>query len=136
MEENLFVRIENSVNTRRLVFETNRDMIICFKRFEKFREIRKLKIEAIDALLHIFKEIEELSKALQIDIPNFNKDLHMPSSFSKKVEIPLKQSVTPEALPVKEEVKAPAEAPPAEDDEIDELERSIAEIEKKIKELA
>lgn len=116
---NFFVRLNNAKDVRRAILEASRDIIVCMKRYEKFKLIRETKEKSIKHLSDIFKDINDISAELKIDVPDFAKEN-------------LQETEPPIATPEQDE-KHKEEAP--ELDDLKKLENSIADIESKLNNL-
>lgn len=116
---NFFVRLNNAKDVRRAILEASRDIIVCMKRYEKFKLIRETKEKSIKQLSEIFKDINDISAELKIDVPDFAREN-------------LQETEPPIATKEQEE-KHDAEEP--EIDDLKKLENSIADIESKLNNL-
>ena len=67
-----FIRLNNHSEIRRAILESSKDAIMCLQRFERFREIREAKNEAIKQLSNYAIKIEKLSAELEKELPQFD----------------------------------------------------------------
>jgi len=67
--DKLFVEVNQPSEVRRNVLESLKEVIESLERFEKFKEARHVKIENINMLGEIMKEISKISSSLRQSLP-------------------------------------------------------------------
>ena len=122
--ENYFIYLKNPLEYRRQLLECSRKSIYCLKNHEKIMLIRQRKTEEMHKLKQSIRELIYLNKKFNEKLPKYeSKFLEGMKSEEKRVARP----VTP--IPVKK----PAPAPRREKTELEKLEDSLANVEKKLK---
>jgi len=110
-KEIFYVNIHSSHDLRRGILETSKQVIESLHRHEKFKKTRAERIKAVEELIIIFREINEVAGQLNIDLP--------------KIKLPQSKRVVPEEpQPEKKDKK--------DDDELKKLESAIAQIESRL----
>jgi len=123
-DENYFVYIKNPLETRRQILECSRKTIYCLQNYERLLLIRQNKLKQIERLKQSFKELMYLDKKFNEKLPKYDpKKLGTP----KTIERPVPQDTTVAAK------KIPTPITRSEKTELDRLEESLSNIERKIK---
>ncbi len=115
-EDIFYVTVRDSAYLHRQILETSKDIIECLHRFERFKKIRAEKIKAVEELIVLFRDINDLTAKMKIEMPK----VKLPPLPKKKAE------------EKKEEKK---EHPGETDDELKKLEAAIAQIEARLNEI-
>jgi len=118
-EDRFYVEVKNAVDARRNILETSKDILSALEMYERFREARQHKIEAMGELKKIFGEIYRLMSRLNSSLPKVK--------INKKTEKKLK---------AEEIKKEKTEEEPIKITELDKLERELSEVESKIASLS
>jgi hypothetical protein len=121
-KEVFYVNINNSHDLRRTILETSKQVIENLHSFEKFKTIRAERIKAMEQLIIQFREINDISSQMKIDMPK----IKMPA-FKKKLEAKVKKEV--------EQEKPKKEFKHETDDELKKLEAAISQIENRLEEI-
>ena len=120
-KEIFYVSISNSHNLRKNILEASKGVIENLHSFEKFKLIRAEKIKSMEQLIIVFREINDISAQIKIDMPKIKLPAVWKSKKDKKKE---------EEEPEKEkEFKHESE------DELAKLENAIAQIENRLQEI-
>lgn len=116
-KEVYYVNIRNSHDLRRGILETSKQVIEGLHQFEKFKKLRAERIKAMEELILTFKDINDLSAQIKIDMP--------------KIKLPPQKK--PEKEPIIPSVKKPNkhESP----EELKKLEEAIAQIEDRLNQI-
>ncbi len=67
-----FIRLKNTNDIRKTILECSKDAIIVLQRFERFRDIRKQKLEAIKKLSALASDIDRISAELKENLPELD----------------------------------------------------------------
>ena len=119
-KEIFYVSANNSHDLRRLILETSKQVIEGLHNFEKYKAKRAEKIKAMEELIILFRQINELSAQMKIDMPKIKLPEYVkkkPAKIEKKAAEPTK------------EFKHESE------DELQKLEAAIAQIEGRLEEI-
>jgi hypothetical protein len=119
-KEVFYVNINNSHDLRRTILETSKAVIENLHSFEKFKSIRAERIKAMEQLIIQFREINDISSQMKIDMPK----IKIPA-FKKKLEAKVKKEIEPPKKEFKHET----------DDELKKLEAAISQIENRLQEI-
>ncbi len=116
-KEIFYVSINNSKDLRKNILETSKSLIENLHSFEKFRTIRAEKIKAMEELIVLFKEINDISSQVKIEMP--------------KIKLPTLRKFKKEEKKKEVEKKVKHES----DDELAKLESAIQQIESRLSEI-
>jgi|TARA_B100001964_G_C14004241_1_gene496389 uncharacterized protein with von Willebrand factor type A (vWA) domain len=116
-----FVEVRGSKDVRRNILESLKDIVEALQRFEKFKETRKDKIEHINKLDNILKEINKL-------VPNLKSAL--PEAKLRAVKVRKHKSPEKKKTSAGKEEKTEAVKKPV--TELQKLESELSEIEGKL----
>jgi len=123
--EDYFVYLKNPLEYRRHLLESSRKILFCLKSHQKIFLIRQKKLEEMDKLKASIRELLYLNKKFNEKLPKYNTGfLEDTPSKDKSRPIAVKSAAA----------RKPADAKP-ERTEIERLEESLANIEKKLKTL-
>ncbi len=100
-EKKFYVALNNPVGVRRTILEASKDIIKSLQRYEKSKEIRKQKIEAIFEVRKLIRDIKKLTSSINSKLPYLPKV--QKRKEKKKVE---KEKIAPELKKELEKVKA------------------------------
>jgi hypothetical protein len=128
-EKSFFVKIDNYYEIKKEILESSKEILICLKKYETIEKIKLEKKNEIQTLLNLLLEIDNLSSSLEYNIPIIDSKVkfeHKEETKEEKIEKKMESNSTKikkniESINSKEE-----------DKEIDEIEDSIKELEKKI----
>jgi len=109
-----YVHVKSSHDLRRGILETSKQVIECLHRHERFKKMRAERIRAVEDLIGTFREINDLSAQMKIEMP--------------KVKLPKPPKPEVAESPVK---KFEHES----DDELKKLEEAISQIENRLTEI-
>lgn len=100
-EKKFYVGLKNPVSIRRNLLEASKDIIKSLQRYERQREIRKQKIEAIFKVRKLVKDVKRLTSTLNSKLP------YMPKAIKRKERKKSeKEKIAPELKKELEKVKA------------------------------
>ncbi|MFW6014221.1 MAG: hypothetical protein ACOCQG_03525 [Candidatus Nanoarchaeia archaeon] len=143
VQDKFFVRINNAETMRKNLLGLSKDLILAMKRFHNLKQIRQEKKKCTQHVSKIFKDIENLCQSMDFSAPVFG--IGVDKGTDKKKEYNNEQHETQEhkEQTQKETIKEePAKKPldtEKNSDEYDEqmkrIEKSAAEIERKLREL-
>lgn len=119
-EEPFYVGVRDTDEVRRTLLESTRDVVQHLQRAEKFKAVRKEKLEEIEKLKKLIKEIAKDVNKLKIVLPKTKL-----RATHKKVHVPKK----PTFEEVKKEVKPQPEKKQRPATELEKLEAELSEIE-------
>ena len=119
-----YVRIVDSQRMRRAILQASKEIIVVLQRYEMFRRLREAKLKMMEELSKQFKEINEITSKMKIDMPKVN------FSTSKPVHVVRQAQEKEVSSPEKESISLSKD-----DDELKKLEESIVEIEKKLQQI-
>jgi len=119
-EEPFYVGVKDTDEVRRTLLETTRDVVQHLQRSEKFKAVRKEKLEQIDKLKKLIKEITKDVNKLKAVLPRTKL-----RATHKKVHVPKK----PTFEEVKKEVRPQPEKKHKPATELEKLEAELSEIE-------
>ncbi len=116
-KEIFYVSINNSRNLRKNILETSKSLIENLHSFEKFKNIRAEKLKAMEELISLFKEINDISSQVKIEMP--------------KIKLPTLRKFKKEEKKKEVEKKVKKEG----DDELAKLESAIQQIESRLNDI-
>lgn len=120
MEEGIYyMHIENPLEIRKTILESDRMIIESFKHFESYKRIKQQKLALMEEVKAVLQELNEDNKQLQAFLPKVKKPK---AAQLKKKEAKLK--------------KVKTEAEPVHFAELEELEEQISDIEQELKNLS
>ena len=125
IEEPFYVGVKDPAEIRRTVLESTKDIVQHLQRSERFKAVRKEKLEQIDKLKSLIKEITKNVNKLKSILPK-----------TKLRAAPRKKAaVKPVSKKPKEEVKPKPEKKPRPVTELEKLEAELSEIEGRLTKL-
>lgn len=81
-EDIFYVTVRDSPYLHREILETSKLIIECLHRFERFKKTRAEKIRAVEELIVLFRDINDLTAKMKIDMPK----VKLPTVSRKKPE--------------------------------------------------
>lgn len=118
-KENIFfVEVHEPAEIRRNILETLKEIVENLQRFEKFKEIRKDKLEQIAKLGRIIREINKLIPQLKTGLP----EIKVRAAKPEHIRVPKKKAESKSEEEVKERPIS----------EMQKLEAELSEIEEKL----
>jgi len=115
-----YINIPNSHTVRRSILETSKNTIEALHSFEKFKAVRAQKIKAMEELIILFRQINDISAQLKIEMPK----IKLPQFAQKAVKKAKEEKKEPE-----KEFKHESE------DELQKLETAINQIESRLNDI-
>jgi hypothetical protein len=119
--EVFYVNITNSYRLRRDILEASKMVIEELQRYEKFKRFRAEKIKAMEELIIMMREINELAAQLKINMP--------------KIKLPAVKKPTKKEMAAAVAVVPKRQFVHESDDELKKLESAIAQIEARLNEI-
>ena len=120
-EDILFVEVHQSDEVRRNILESLKDIVENLQRFEKFKETRKEKIEHINKLGKIIKDINKIIPNLKNSLPETKLRAVSKSKASVRKKVIVKEKRSPEEVAKRKPVT-----------ELQKLESELGDIESKL----
>ncbi|HYD03953.1 MAG TPA: hypothetical protein VEC16_06685 [Alphaproteobacteria bacterium] len=125
--DSYFVYLKNPLEYRRHLLESSRKILFSLKGYQKVLLIRQKKLEEMRKLKNSVKELIYLNKKFNEMLPKYNMTFIDHHKAEPKVAPPVQKILTP--------VQARKPVPTKEKTEIEKLEESLANIEKKLRTL-
>jgi len=120
----LFVEVHQSDEVRRNILESLKDIVENLQRFEKFKETRKEKIEHINELGKIIKDINKIIPNLKNSLPETKLRAVSKSKASVRKKVIVKEKRSPEEVAKRKPIT-----------ELQKLESELGDIESKLQSL-
>ena len=125
-KETLYVGIADPVDVRRQILEASKDIIQMMQQFERYREVRRERKEAILTLRSDLHEVRGAITRLKKVLPK----------VKHKKEKPKPVKVVPEPVMIEQPKPAPKPKKRVAKTEVDKLELELDEIERKLEHLS
>ena len=85
-ESHAYVRLDNSIMTRKELLQTAIESAQILKDWETYKLIRELKLEAYKKVVFIFNKIEREMSTIKRKIPKFDNEKYLGKPVTQKVE--------------------------------------------------
>ncbi|MBW3014979.1 hypothetical protein KY330_01000 [Candidatus Woesearchaeota archaeon] len=131
-KEIFYVGVKDPIEIRRTLLESSKEMVHAMQRYERFKEVRKEKIDEVQNLKEIISEIKKLANKLKQLLPE--TELRIKAN-KEKVNMLKKKSANKQKTEIKKAqvIEKPLVMPkPRATSELEKLEAELANIENKL----
>ena len=128
--EMLFVHIGETIEVKKAILESLRDILTTLQKFERFKQIRHQKLENAQRLRIMFRQTSKLLSDLRNKLPRTDLKAILPT-----ISKPVKEAPKPAPVVAVEEPPVQKEKPKRTMTELEKIESELAEIEGKLKDL-